>query len=60
MRLASIVVDERYSYPPANVNINAPLALVQVCMKAEAGALSWVLGIEPPKLGPRKNNKGRR
>jgi hypothetical protein len=36
--------DERYRYPPADVVINAPLALIQVLMKAQVNALKWVLG----------------
>lgn len=58
-RLAKIDADERYHYPAANTDINAPLALVQVGLEATANALAWVLGVEPPKSGPRKK-KGRR
>lgn len=36
--------DERYSYPSAQVQINAPLALIQVSMRTRVGALKWVLG----------------
>lgn len=43
-KIASIKTDERYNYPPASVQINAPLALIQVGMKAEVKALEWVLG----------------
>lgn len=53
-RLALIDADERFHYPPALVQVNAPLALIQVSMSAEAKALAWVLGIEGPKPGPRK------
>ena len=35
--------DERYNYPPAQVQINAPLALIQVSMKSRVDAWKWVL-----------------
>lgn len=44
-RIASIEKDERYNYPPAQIQINAPLALIQVDMKASVCALRWVLSI---------------
>lgn len=56
-RLAEIDADDRYHYPPALIQINAPLALIQVSMKSEANALAWVLGIDPPKAGPREKGK---
>ncbi len=56
-RLAKIDADERYHYPPADTDVNAPLALVQVSMAATANALAWVLGIEPPRSGPRRKGK---
>lgn len=47
--IARIEADDRYNSPPANVAINAPLALIQVELKATAGALRWMLG-EPHHL----------
>ena len=41
--LEKILSDERLQYPPANVLVNAPLALIQVELKARAAALAWVL-----------------
>lgn len=41
--IVSIKADERFNYPPANIEINAPLALIQVDMKAQVRALEWVL-----------------
>lgn len=41
--IARIEKDERYGYPPAQVQANAPLALIQVGMKAYVRALYWVL-----------------
>ncbi len=35
--------DERLHYPPANVAINAPLALIQVQLEATQATLRWVL-----------------
>lgn len=37
--------DERYSYPSADVNINAPLALIQMGMEARMSVLKEVLKI---------------
>jgi hypothetical protein len=42
--IKKIEADERFHYEPANVEINAPLALEQVSMKARRRALRWVLG----------------
>ena len=35
--------DERLKYPDAQVQINAPLALEQVALKARIAQLRWVL-----------------
>ena len=35
--------DSRYKQPPALVEINAPLALIQVGIEAKITALRWVL-----------------
>ena len=43
-RLAEFKADERYSYPPAQVHINAPLALIQCQLRAMVYILEWVLG----------------
>jgi len=56
-KLAEIDADERYHYPPAMVQINAPLALIQVDMAGKANALAWVLGINPPASGPRRKSR---
>lgn len=45
--LASIESDERLYYPAAKVQVNAPLALEQVALKARAQTLRWVLGLPP-------------
>ncbi len=55
--IARIDADERYHYPPALVQINAPLALEQVAMSAKVQALAWVLGIKPPRPGPKRKGK---
>ena len=49
--------DERYHYPPANIQINAPLALIQLEFTSRIRALKQVRGVmmgayeakEPPK-----------
>ena len=35
--------DERYNYPPATIEINAPLALIQLGMESKVSILEWVL-----------------
>ena len=42
-RIKEIEADSRYQAPPALVFSNAPLALIQVDMKAEVRALRWVI-----------------
>ena len=41
--LAKVEADERLHYPPATVDINAPLALVQVELESKRAILQWVL-----------------
>ena len=41
--IKSVESDDRVKAPPANVDINAPLALVQVDLKAKLMTLKWVL-----------------
>lgn len=38
-----IKTDPRFNYPPALVDVNAPLALIQVYQKARVEALEWAL-----------------
>lgn len=46
-----LVQDERIvSYKPANVLINAPLALIQVEGTSQIRLIEYVLGLEPIKL----------
>ena len=45
-RLSEILSDERLHYKPANVQINAPLALIQTALETERDALMWVLEIQ--------------
>jgi len=42
-KIAELEADERHNYPPANVNVNAPLALIQVDIDGKLSALKWVL-----------------
>lgn len=44
-KIAEIKSDERYKYKPALVQINAPLALIQVQMRAEINALTFALHV---------------
>ncbi len=43
--LRSVCSDERLSYKPANVFVNAPLALVQTELESRRRTLQWVLDI---------------
>ena len=42
-KLRELRNDERHRYKPALVQINAPLALIQVEIQAKIDALEWVL-----------------
>lgn len=46
-KLQELMEDERLKAPPAQVGINAPLALIQVDLGATVAALKWVLTDEP-------------
>ncbi len=48
-RIAEIEADSRYQSGlkhPANIEVNAPLALIQVSFESEIQALRWVIGVE--------------
>lgn len=49
-RLNELMKDVRLTYPDASIQINAPLALIQVDAKATIHALEWVLGIPRSKF----------
>jgi hypothetical protein len=45
-RITEIEQDERYKsgqISPANIEINAPLALIQLALETEVGVLKWVV-----------------
>lgn len=44
-KIAELKADERLTYPPAQIMINAPLALIQLDAKAHIHSLEWALGI---------------
>lgn len=46
-KLLELESDERLSYPPAIVQINAPLALIQTEIEAKVRILKWVLNYKP-------------
>lgn len=41
--LTELETDERLRYPSATVDINAPLALVQLELEAKVNTLKWIL-----------------
>ena len=59
-RINQIDADERYHYPSARVDVNAPLALIQVALGTEALALAWVLREMPPAPGPKKKKANKK
>lgn len=52
-RLAAITREPAFVQEAASVQINAPLALLQVMLETQAATLAWVLGEQAPKPGPR-------
>lgn len=42
-KIEEIEGDERLYYPAAKVQVNAPLALQQIAMKAKLEILKWIL-----------------
>ena len=50
-KIAELDADERHHYPPALVEVNAPLALIQVEIGAKIAALRWVLNEKKVKDG---------
>lgn len=46
-KLKKILADERLSYPSANIQINAPLALIQLELETKRDTLRWVLADTP-------------
>jgi hypothetical protein len=53
-RINEIMADKRIHYPAANVIVNAPLALVQIELKAEVRTLCWVCGVDTPPFHKEK------
>jgi len=49
--------DERLGYPPADVSINAPLALVQVALENKVAVLEWVLSSGDENKTPKKKKQ---
>lgn len=57
-KLDEIKKDERLTYPSANIQINAPLALIQLEAETRIRTLEWVLEVTPSKFPlpkPRKH-----
>jgi hypothetical protein len=42
-KLDEVNADERLGYAPAQVHINAPLALIQLSLETQRDILEWVL-----------------
>ena len=42
-KLSEIESDERLSYPPATIDINAPLALIQLSLECKRDLIKWIL-----------------
>lgn len=59
-KLAELKSDMRLTYPPANIQINAPLALCQIEAETKIRTLEWVLGLPFSKFPLPKPKKTRR
>lgn len=59
-RKRHVEADERFGYPPAHVDVNAVLALIQVEMKAEHRAMTVIINMLDGKVwnGKTWNGKG--
>ena len=44
-KLAELKSDSRLTQPSASIQINAPLALIQLELESNIGALEWVLDL---------------
>ena len=42
-KIKELESDERHNYEPALVQVNAPLALIQIEIQSKIDALKWVL-----------------
>ena len=59
-KLKEVESDDRLvKYQPANVQINAPLALIQVDLEAKASTLRWALGMPPVQYPLKKKGAGK-
>jgi hypothetical protein len=45
--LKKVEADERLSYPCATIQVNAPLALIQLGLETKRDTLKWILGDHP-------------
>jgi uncharacterized sporulation protein YeaH/YhbH (DUF444 family) len=50
-RVAHIEADERFHYPKAIVQVNAPLAMIQLCMEVERDTFRSITSLDPPSGG---------
>lgn len=53
-RVAIIKMDERLYYPSANINVNGPLAIIQISLGIELQTLERYLGLPISKLPLKK------
>lgn len=49
-KLKELKTDQRMTYPHADIQINAPLALIQVDVSAKIHSLEWALGLPLSKF----------
>lgn len=47
-QIAAVMADDRFHYETATIQVNAPLALIQLEMETRVRWLAWVLGEKPP------------
>lgn len=53
-KIAELKADKRMYYPTANIQINAPLALIQFSMETQLNTLEWLLGLPQSKFPLKK------
>lgn len=57
LQLAEVEADKRLYYRAAQVQVNAPLALIQVDLEAQSRALRWCLGMAPRDFEAERKEK---
>ena len=57
-KLRDVEDDERLYYPTATIDVDAPLALIQLQLKTQQTTLRWALGDDAPPV-PERLRRGK-